>query len=520
MALSFVLRIYNLDRRGIVEHDEGHYLLASQLYSRSTVWVVSHATEFQTGSANLRDLRNTIIASGGGTQNLTAKPAHYFVVAVALWLGDFQDTAGLTPSAVFGALTIVVLFVLGQTMFDPRIALLSATVLAVSAYHIAYSRSAIPQAGSVFFDCLGVYLYYKGVQSTRHALRFLFLASLAIALAFVFHYNLFWQFGALFLYEGWRWWQEHRVSWRRLGIMLVGFALPLLIIELCFQLVRMALVRVSPALGQGLGLRTYFEQLDYQLRVNTATGFSPSMFFYPKLFWEWEGIIVCVLIVVGTFFVARRLGKHRNLSDFIVLVQFGLPLLLWNLTSSQYSRNMVVALPFAALIAAIGLVEMIGPIPVQKKYRDALLAASVVVILVIGIYRALPLVNGTASYAEAARQLRRYAEIHPGTIVAKRELGLSTDPLWRFYLGNLVDYDRAQGTVFIIDRSTYTASSGNTRALLEYTRCAREILRVKNDITWYMTGDSPTNPPESVLQQIPEANEIRLYDRRLPGTCS
>lgn len=515
LLLGLGLRAYNLNRRGIIEHDEGHYLLASQLYSRSAFWAVSQSPALRAGTAILKELRDAVIAEGGGTQNLTAKPMHYLVIAIALWIGNFSDTATLIPSAFFGTLTLMVVFMLGRKMFGISVALLATLVLAVSAYHIFYSRSAIPQAGSVFFDCLGIYLYYRSTRRVDHELLLLFLAGLSIAVAFAFHYNLFWEFLAILLYEGWRWLEPRQVYWKRLFVVLAGFAIPILGIELIFQSIRFLLSRVAPTLLAGLTFKTYFEQIDYQIHFNVERGFSPDLLFYPKLFWNWEGPLVCIILFLGLLLVAKRLLARRELADLIVLAQFCLPFILWNTNSSQYPRSMVVALPFVALITASGLGESVKLIPAQTKYRNAALLLVTLAILVIGISKSLPIVRGTSGYADAASQLRRYAETHPGTIVAKKELGLSTDPLWRFYLGNLVDYDLERGTVFIVDRSAYVSSYGNTAALLEEVRCAQPIIQQANDITWYLIGDSPTNPPEQVVQQIAEANEIRLYDRRV-----
>lgn len=519
LSLSLVLRLVDLDKRGLIEHDEGGFVLSSQLYSRAGIWFYKNIFELQQGKATFGDLRTYLISVGGGTQTMVAKPLHYLIIGVALWAGNFSDTPALMAQALFGVLTVFFLFLLGKEIYDARLGLIASLFLAVSAYHIYYSRSVYSQLESGFFLVLALLCYFKSTGSNPRPTLYLLLGALAVGLAITTHYNLIWEIPLVLAYEAMFQFTRHKLHVKRILYLCAGIIFPIAIFEIIFRLVAMTLAKFPQALVAGFRFRTYFEQISDQISAGTKYTNAPDLLYYSKVIWNWEGAITTLLISFGFILVLARIWKKRELGDTIIMTQFAIPLFLWSVSSLQYPRNLVATLPFGALIGAIGLVTCASFIPTSEKYRNAILLATLALIVTTGIPKVLSVVRGTSGYADAAEQLRRYAETHPGTIVAKNELGLSTDPIWRFYLGNLVDYDRTQGTVYIIDRSAYTSSGGNTRALLEQARCAQPIIQQPNDITWYMTGDSPTNPPEQVIQQIPGANQILMYDRRLASDC-
>ena len=513
--LGLGLRLYNLDQRGLIEHDEGGIILASQLYTRAGLWFANNLQNLQEGKVNFGDLRRSLIVEGGGTQNMTAKPIQYLITSGFLWVGGFSDASALASQSLLGALTVLFVFSLGKKIYNFQIGLFASLVLAVSAYHIYYSRSIFSQSTSAFFALLGIYAFYQSSLPTKHHSLYLALAGLTVGISFASHYNLFWEFALLLIYEIWIQFRKRILNVRRLIILSASMAAPLLAIEAAFRLVSFAIGKYPQANISGFRFRTYFEQIYDQTLAASKYAGTPDIVFFPGIFWTREGILVTLLIGIGFGLVAYRLFKEKGLADLIVLSQFLVPLTMWSLSSLQYPRNLVVALPFAALIAANGIAMVVDRIPMLYRHRTVALTVTAIAILLTGLFNSLPIVLGTSGYRAAANALRQYAQAHPGTVVAKAELGLLTDPLWRFYLGNLVDYDNARGTVFIIDRTAYGQGSGNSVSLLFETKCAQQIISEPNDLHWYMTGDSPTNPPEEEIRKIPEANLIRIYDRRL-----
>ncbi|MGB7158330.1 MAG: glycosyltransferase family 39 protein [Tepidisphaeraceae bacterium] len=71
------------------------------------------------------------------------KPPLYFFV-MNLWVGvaGLGDVALRLPSAIFGVASVGVIFLLGRELFDERVGLVAALLLALSRFHISYSQEA------------------------------------------------------------------------------------------------------------------------------------------------------------------------------------------------------------------------------------------------------------------------------------------------------------------------------------------------------------------------------------------
>ena len=73
------------------------------------------------------------------------------------------------PSAIFGALTIPALYLLGKHLFDRRIGLLAALLLATFPPHIHLSRIALNNIADPFFGVLALGFIARGLKSKRRA---------------------------------------------------------------------------------------------------------------------------------------------------------------------------------------------------------------------------------------------------------------------------------------------------------------------------------------------------------------
>ncbi|MCX6724630.1 MAG: glycosyltransferase family 39 protein, partial [Candidatus Shapirobacteria bacterium] len=79
-------------------------------------------------------------------------PLYIYLTIPSIALFGLNETAVRLPSAVFGILAIVVVFLLTQELFGiVTISLLSAFFLAISPWHLVFSRAAIEANLMVFF---------------------------------------------------------------------------------------------------------------------------------------------------------------------------------------------------------------------------------------------------------------------------------------------------------------------------------------------------------------------------------
>lgn len=94
------------------------------------------------------------------------KPALYAYFAIpSVFLFDVSAFAIRFPSAVIGIISVLLTFLLIKELFkNEKIALLSAFVLAISPWHIQFSRTAFEANLGVFLNILTAYLFVKGLK--------------------------------------------------------------------------------------------------------------------------------------------------------------------------------------------------------------------------------------------------------------------------------------------------------------------------------------------------------------------
>ncbi len=97
------------------------------------------------------------------------------------------------PSAVIGVLAVIATYLLAKKMFDGKIALLSAFLLAISPWHIIASRNAFESDTLIFFITLAVYFFLKGLK----AKNYLFFSFLSFTIS-LYIYRSAWIFVPLF----------------------------------------------------------------------------------------------------------------------------------------------------------------------------------------------------------------------------------------------------------------------------------------------------------------------------------
>lgn len=92
-------------------------------------------------------------------------PLYVYLTVPFVAIFGLNIEATRMASAFFGVLTVLVVFFLAKELFkDARVAVLSALFLAISTWHVFYSRAAWESNAGVFFLLLGILLFLKGVE--------------------------------------------------------------------------------------------------------------------------------------------------------------------------------------------------------------------------------------------------------------------------------------------------------------------------------------------------------------------
>lgn len=88
-------------------------------------------------------------------------PVYVYMVASSMRIFGYGDFAVRFPSAFFGTLTILLTYLLVRELYKQKIALVSALFLAISPWHLHFSRSGYEANVAVFFIVLGAYFFVR-----------------------------------------------------------------------------------------------------------------------------------------------------------------------------------------------------------------------------------------------------------------------------------------------------------------------------------------------------------------------
>jgi len=114
------------------------------------------------------------------------KPPGYIYAAVpAVAVFDLNEFSVRFPSALFGVLTVLIAYFVTRKIFEnEKIALFAAFFLAISPWHIQFSRGAFEANVGLFFSSLGIYLFFKFAKDNKIYLLFSALSFIAAIYAF------------------------------------------------------------------------------------------------------------------------------------------------------------------------------------------------------------------------------------------------------------------------------------------------------------------------------------------------
>ena len=131
-------------------------------------------------------------------KDLVHPPLHYYLLHEWLNAVGFGPLQGRLLSALFGTLAVLMMYALARYLFDRRVALLSALLLACSQLAVMYSQNARPYAQFLLFFLCCVYLFLRALRENRLPLwiAFLCFASLVI---YTLYYGFF-VLGSLLLF--------------------------------------------------------------------------------------------------------------------------------------------------------------------------------------------------------------------------------------------------------------------------------------------------------------------------------
>ncbi|MCP4644112.1 MAG: hypothetical protein GY851_26955 [bacterium] len=412
LIVAGVLRFYGLRETGIFNVDEGRYVLDALSKARE-IGLVSDLVDAK------------IVEERGGVDLLLAdalpemarhlralppifpKPGYSYLTALVMALTGAMVSAPLFLEAGAGVLMVWVLFRIVRLTHNRRSAVLAAGMLAVSGYHLYYSRNAYPQCSSVVLLMIGVWCHASWFRARPARDRSILLLGCGVFAGLSFWVN-YQAAGALPCLA-----VMHLLACLRGGSALARFGRfvkgGLLIGAGFFAVVVFAEALSYPMIflyrtqGMHYPHATFLELLWPRVVARTSDNFEPSgLALFPFYFDLLEGHVRAVtaagLLALGGWVTVARVRNNRDATlpeayrvIIYLIVPFLVPFLIFSTKTLQGARTFTYALPFFVALAAI-VAETAWRCPPMRP-RWALRVGLAIVLLIAGGMGSFPIVE-------------------------------------------------------------------------------------------------------------------------------
>jgi hypothetical protein len=518
LLIGISIRFWGITERGVYYHDEAGFLASARFYGgllRSTSQMVLNS------NLNLNSLSSQAekLYHLGGTPAQTAKPLFYAILIIPTAIFGSTDLIALTVSAIAGVITILVIAKIGTWISSPISGLTAAALLSISVWHTHYSRSGLSQAVSLLIVCLAMGVLIKYQLSANKSIRELFLVSFLAGLAFTSHYNLFWLPLLVGGWLAWIIWNNAKNLWdwlKNLALSAAMMIIPLLLFEIPYRIViPIAQNRVAESVysEKTQVFATYVEQIIFQLNFNSnfaEVGSEPT--FILEIIARLESLPFLVSLLIGLLFLIYRSWRKDQIALLLFLWAL-IPWAIWALFGFKGPRSYLPMLPPLLLGAGLFIDSMWTNFNNSPRAQIQFLFVLVLfaaVLVLTQFNRLLPLMQARSAWKVAAEQILRYQETHGNRSVADAELSGYNQPIFRFYLQNIIDREKSTGDLLIIDG---TSNRWIKEEYVELTTNCDAIISVPNDLDSGMIMEEALYDPFPALYRsgkIP--HRIVIYD--------
>ena len=343
-ALGLGLRAANLGAVGFAE-DEINKLEAVRAYSRGDI----------TPNAEHPMLMKTLIF-------VSVRAAHAWNDSAPPPARIGDEAAVRFPNAVFGALTVLPLFLLTQSFFGRRTGLVAAALWAAGVNAVTYNRIAKEDTLLVFFMLSAFYFYVRAKQTSgfepRRKRRFYLGSAVSFGLMFASKYFPHY-FGLNMLYH-------HLVAQRRREAGEPPGRTP----AVFYPVVLVAFLVANPAIllpetwhyintYSSEGLLTHhgylFADRLYPNQIS-STPFGTPAYFYLLFLAIKVPLPVAAAMIVGLAACARR---WREPGPAFLLLMFALWIVPYSVMGAKWLRYTLSLMPLVYMLAAVGVVWLI-----------------------------------------------------------------------------------------------------------------------------------------------------------------
>lgn len=335
--------------------------------------------------------------------DFTANGEHPMVMKVLMWgslnaVPVSDEVALRLPNALIGALTVIPLFLLTAAFFDRWTALLAAAFWAVGINAITHNRIGKEDSLLVFFMLFAFFFFARAKQISPldkqgRARRYAASAvsfGLMIASKYFPHY-----LGLNMLYH-------HNFHMRKavagepsgrtpgwffltiIGVFLL--ASPAVLIPEVWQY-------LNAYMGERLLTHSgyLFAGELYKNNMSSSPFWGTPVYFYLLFLAIKVPLIITAAFVFGLVIAARRPG---HLGHAFLLFMFLFWIVPYSLIGGKWLRYTLSVMPFVYMLAAVGVIELIGFLQKHRSKRVSLVISAVAVLLFVGLPGWIAFANG------------------------------------------------------------------------------------------------------------------------------
>ncbi|MFH1359458.1 MAG: glycosyltransferase family 39 protein [Candidatus Omnitrophota bacterium] len=326
-------RFYGLPQQGLFFFDEGHMIYKAFLIQQT---FTDHSKLLSYAS------------------NIDSKSLWILCVSFLQWVFKAKWPVHLPVqvfSAFFGILTVILTYLFAKKYFKSEtIGLTSAFFLALSSYHIFYSRLVLAESICIFLSMLSLVTYLKSFEDNKGREKFLILAGLIAGSAFLFnHYRVTLLPVFILLLECENSWKGSFRSccFNKSASRFLVFLLALLIVLLGGQILNSLFM-----LG-GVYISSYFAALTANISSHSFSFLDlREIPLFAIYLYEYEGALSLFLLAVGLF-ILRKFPRLLLPVCFLFLQIFAS-----SFVNEKGARSLAIVLPFYSMISGAVLIYL------------------------------------------------------------------------------------------------------------------------------------------------------------------
>ncbi len=325
-------------------------------------------------------------------------PAWSYLTDIAYTLFGVNAFSGRFLSFFFGTFTILLVYLLGRELFSEKIALIAASLFALSAFHIRYALMEMDEA-MIFFVLLAFYCFARDL---RYHQRFSLLAAVSmgiailikpIALPFLLGFAIAFYYMPESKDKKKTIMHANKKQLLIIALILLLFALPVLAFNyILYTQKGISDVLFSRFLGVNQGIYASLQGYNTSFSISYLLSAGITSFVRYLFLPHDPAIFILGLFGVAAFFIKKEYGEYGK-----PFLMFHIIPIIFLLGTSLLPTHFVSFMPLFSLSAAAFIALVAERLSVRVSPRK-LIIGTIIVVAIINFYILLPYLTSTSAF--------------------------------------------------------------------------------------------------------------------------